>query len=1239
MDKCRQNNDRSLSSSSSAAAAASVGEDSLLPPTRRVANNAASPLTRSPAQDKRSSKKWSIDGLFRKLSSILDAHSSSSLEEPFERHHPRYGGKSKDDVSKSSGYAFKSREGIDYSPAAIYCNNNDDNVDDDDDDNNDNSDNNDNNNNNENSDEDLLNANMNQSQSLDALEARLTGNSVYSRSSDGSLEAGGTRRLRKDKVKARVEAKRDQLCVGDSSMDESSTEEPLGNAPLPKAENSNGKRRSRASRNERYFKRIVNASVKPHPSIADVHKLLLIAQVNKQDVFQRIDRAHKSQTTTSASKNGKISLVSDSSKENLYASQSDIGVNPLVQQTLQYFSKFDHHMDANHHNCHYHHQQQQRMRKTYPTQQHHRRGTLKSQVHPDSSHGFDDEVSPSTSLVPPKPPSRDHTSRVLINGTPMDKYQQMLGYVQRPPSETQFINAESYTGTSLSKKENSEVRSANNNSAQQECLLSLSPPKSPLRESLNMATVGVTKSLIERNQSPLLDLNQAKYRSQPLSPQDYHNLNYVPHNKLGDTMKNQLNDRQSSKNLEEALCELEAIYNSLQLGDEELLERAEKRTMEEFHYKGLTASLHLHGNEDSASRRKVCTDQTSSNYREMAEAPDRLKDDMAYRRMHPKERPPSTDGQSFLSSISYLMTSPIPSRRDMRYIDPKRKSCRKEPDVALDDVVFRSMQYANNTLKVVEPQPPFGIPLGPITTATESDYLHTNPMKSERSRSPYIPSCEPDLVTDDLAFRNLRKDALSSGSSRQPSPSLLHGSIIGSSNCTSPLSFGLKKRRAVRSLSANLYGLINKPTLSTDFDARNQTSIADDFIFDDFFNDVPVKHISRRTSDPELMCPNWHKNTGDRLNVNRNKSKEEEERRTSQKQAINCLDVDLSNGSYDESSDERILTRDRLIFAQRDGQYKAVGSDMSSSYLSSNCSTPPPPPSMPARSAEPFTEQEISIYQKLCQDLENLVQLTKDIDGISTCEESAVITFSSIPTSDVIIIQKESSVSDIENMTADDTLDTKNSSKFKIVQTREDSVDIANINSETQTETSPVKRKISIILDNLKNLREESDTITSSFSDEDSREKDGEGKNPLTDDKSLIAITKEICDMVARADIKKHGLAMKVKEKESEVDKLTEDNDNKDRVEDSLFFRDIQLAKLSGDWKESTSNNNGSRNAVIANDRRTSLTSGDSSSNWEGMTKCNHKYNSMPAKTSSLLPFRHGSKRKSSNRKSMCTVS
>lgn len=280
-------------------------------------------------------------------------------------------------------------------------------------------------------------------------------------------------------------------------------------------------------------------------------------------------------------------------------------------------------------------------------------------------------------------------------------------------------------------------------------------------------------------------------------------------------------------------------------------------------------------------------------------------------------------------------------------------------------------------------------------------------------------------------------------------------------------------------------------------------------------------------------------------------------------------------------------------------EHKAAGSDMGSSYLSSNCSTPPQP--IPPRSVEPFTEQEISVYKKLCQDLENLVQLTKGIDGISTCGKSAVITLSSIPPSDVIVIKKKSSVSDIEKTTTNDTLVMKNSPKSNIERKMEDDIDIVsyNIDYKTQIETSPVKREISMILDNLKSLREDSNPINSSCSDEDNEEKDGKHKNTLIDDKSFKEITKEICDLVARDDVDKHELAVKVNEKESEVDKLREDDENKDRVDDNLFFRNVQLAKLSGDWKESTPNND-SGNAVIASDRCTSLTGGDSISNWEG---------------------------------------
>ncbi|XP_012535687.2 uncharacterized protein LOC105836297 [Monomorium pharaonis] len=257
-----------------------------------------------------------------------------------------------------------------------------------------------------------------------------------------------------------------------------------------------------------------------------------------------------------------------------------------------------------------------------------------------------------------------------------------------------------------------------------------------------------------------------------------------------------LERRRSSKNLEEALSELEAIYNSLRLGDEDLLDRAERRSMEEF------------------TRKRARNELDAATTATSPDSPDRMKDDMAYRRMNPKERPTSlldVAGQSTLSSISYLIASPVLSRRDsadelVRLPPPPSSAVypRDEPDVTRDDVVYRSISHANNTLRIVDPQPPFGIPLGPVTAATESDYLHTTPTRTEQPRSPYIPQCEPDVVTDDLAYRALRKDAVgrSAAVDEARSPRKEQPEEVVTAG-------GIGKKRAVRSLSANLYGLIN----------------------------------------------------------------------------------------------------------------------------------------------------------------------------------------------------------------------------------------------------------------------------------------------------------------------------------------------------------------------------------------------------------------------------------------------
>ncbi|XP_050351477.1 putative leucine-rich repeat-containing protein DDB_G0290503 isoform X4 [Nymphalis io] len=262
-------------------------------------------------------------------------------------------------------------------------------------------------------------------------------------------------------------------------------------------------------------------------------------------------------------------------------------------------------------------------------------------------------------------------------------------------------------------------------------------------------------------------------------------------------------ERRKSTNLDDALNELEAIYNSLGLGDEDLLDRAERREL-------MTPKFYDHlndwnGNDDDVQLRS----QPSTPLRRISRRstlPDKLQDDMAFRRMNSFSNKEKSNHKDAQAQISYMLASPV-------YVpyasDDDKHSERNEPDVVFDDVVYRNIKQTNNRLKTVDPQPPFGIPVGPISPAPQSDYLHATPENKGRSR--FVPKRSPDIVADDLAYRSLRKDSRHS--------SLFNGeNYNGYVNNNGYAEFpyakdsaaNIKKKRAVRSLSANIFTMIQK---------------------------------------------------------------------------------------------------------------------------------------------------------------------------------------------------------------------------------------------------------------------------------------------------------------------------------------------------------------------------------------------------------------------------------------------
>lgn len=270
------------------------------------------------------------------------------------------------------------------------------------------------------------------------------------------------------------------------------------------------------------------------------------------------------------------------------------------------------------------------------------------------------------------------------------------------------------------------------------------------------------------------------------------------------------NSKVKPKNLEEALDELEEIYNSLKLSDEDLLDRAERRDLQSALRMNPNFSRYSWSDIDSTDKIMDCSKISSAEYLSSgllspripggrrSAIPDTVADDMANRKLCKKEHTdPKTNSNIISQSGSFLLVSPALSPPPLVNVSPGTVQLSKEPDITLDDVVFRNIRQANSTLKVLDPQPLFGIPLGPISPAPNSDYLHAVP--GEKYRSTFNPSRTPDVVKDDLAFRNLRKDV-----NGGPSDIVRPQFAIPSADA--------KKRRAIRSLSANVISLLGGAT-------------------------------------------------------------------------------------------------------------------------------------------------------------------------------------------------------------------------------------------------------------------------------------------------------------------------------------------------------------------------------------------------------------------------------------------
>lgn len=311
----------------------------------------------------------------------------------------------------------------------------------------------------------------------------------------------------------------------------------------------------------------------------------------------------------------------------------------------------------------------------------------------------------------------------------------------------------------------------------------------------------------------------------------------------------------TDRHLEQAICELEAIYRSLRLdGDEDLLDRAERRDLPTVHQQLATAGIRdnrsslvcsgsesggdpLHGPGITSDLDTMMNWSVSGSFESLAApstprsggasrvrapprrrsaCPDKVADDMALRRLSSAARQSSQPKE--YDQGSYLLVTPslTAAEEQSNSSSSSNRGGSSEPDIVMDDVAVRQLRAANLLLKKVpDPQPPFGIPntlcLGPVPPASPSDYLHAQVTPEKMDLRPLMhPTKYPDLVRDDLAYRNLRKDT---GHTHAVNTDKLDDLLRENANERRGQpgdDKSLKKKRAVRSLSANIAQLIRQ---------------------------------------------------------------------------------------------------------------------------------------------------------------------------------------------------------------------------------------------------------------------------------------------------------------------------------------------------------------------------------------------------------------------------------------------